>query len=177
MNGIRCPQCSLINQLSAAECRQCHFPFNNLPPMAFVSVPIEKTFEAQTVISKNRSMIPQDNEIGRKTFFWYRVYCVVLIIFYLIITGLGLFLAIAKPATKDQTPEEVMITGIVYLIIGAILLIIYLVALFLPRKPYNWVVGIVMIALGMTSCCFLPFVVPLLIFWLKTETKTFFGRN
>lgn len=145
--------------------------------MAFVSVPIEKTFEAQTVISKNRSMIPQDNEIGRKTFFWYRAYCVVLIIFYLIITGLGLFLAIAKPATKDQTPEEVMITGIVYLIIGAILLIIYLVALFLPRKPYNWVVGIVMIALGMTSCCFLPFVVPLLIFWLKTETKTFFGRN
>jgi hypothetical protein len=34
-----------------------------------------------------------------------------------------------------------------------------------------------MMAIGMTSCCFLPFLIPLLIYWLKPETKAYFGRN
>jgi hypothetical protein len=28
----------------------------------------------------------------------------------------------------------------------------------------------------MTSACFLPFCIPLLIFWLKPEAKHYFGR-
>lgn len=61
--------------------------------------------------------------------------------------------------------------------IGIIFFLIFAVALFLPPKPYNWIVGNVMMAIGMTSCYFIPFLVLLPIYWVKPETKAFFGRN
>ncbi len=118
-----------------------------------------------------------NNETGRKTFFWYRVYCAVLVAIYLLVTVAGIALAIMKPATGEYSVEQTTMMGVIYAVLGAIFFIIFAVALFLPPKPYNWIIGIVMIALGMTSCCFLPFCIPLLIFWLKPETKAFFGRN
>jgi hypothetical protein len=40
-----------------------------------------------------------------------------------------------------------------------------------------WVYDLVVICLGMTSACILPASVPLLIFWLKPEVKSHFGKN
>jgi len=117
------------------------------------------------------------NETGRKTFFWYRVYCAVLAILYLALIALGIFLLVVQPPTRQYNPQELMIASIFYIVLGAVFFLAFAVAFFLPPKPYNWIVGIVMMAIGMTSCCFIPFVVPLFIFWLKPETKAFFGRN
>ena len=118
------------------------------------------------------------NETGRKTFFWYRVYLAVLVFLYLALTVFGLYLALGQPLqTREYDAQELMLMGIIYAILGAIFFLAFAIALFLPPKPYNWIVGIVMMAIGMTSCCFIPFVVPLFIFWLKPETKAFFGRN
>lgn len=117
------------------------------------------------------------NETGRKTFFWYRVYCAVLATLYLLVIALGVFLLVAQPSSREYSRDELAFIGVLYIIIGAVLFLVFAVALFLPPKPYNWIVGIVMMAIGMTSCCFVPFVVPLLIFWFKPETKRFFGRN
>jgi hypothetical protein len=61
--------------------------------------------------------------------------------------------------------------------LGAALAVVFAVALFLPRRRWNWIVGIVIIALGMTSCCFAPFLIPLIVYWVKPETKAYFGRN
>lgn len=123
--------------------------------------------------------IAPNNDLGRKTFFWYRVYCAVMVLLYLLVIGLGLFLLLAPPTagTREYSPQELTIMGGVYIAVGAVLFLIFAVALFLPPKPYNWIVGIVLMALGMTSCCFLPFLIPLLIYWLKPETKAYFGRN
>lgn len=118
------------------------------------------------------------NETGRKTFFWYRVYCAVLICLYLALTVLGLILIFGQSIqTQEYNPQELMLVGYIYAVLGAILFLLFAVAIFLPPKPYNWIVGIVMMAIGMTSCCFVPFLVPLFIFWLKPETKAFFGRT
>jgi hypothetical protein len=117
------------------------------------------------------------NETGRKTFLWYRVYCAALAILYVAVIALGTFLLVVQPPTREYNPQELKIAGIVYIVLGVIFFIAFAVAFFLPPKPYNWIVGIVMMAIGMTSCCFIPFVVPLFIFWLKPETKAFFGRN
>ena len=176
MNGIRCPQCSLVNPLSAVECRQCRLPFGNLPPTAFVSAPVEEIYKTQNS-NHQSAAIPQDNETGRKAFLWYRVYCGLMIALYLLVTVVGVFLAVVQPQSGTNSPEEMLITGIVYAVLGGIFFLVFAVALFMPRKSWNWVVGIVMIGLGMTSCCFLPFLIPLLIYWLKPETKAFFGRN
>jgi len=117
------------------------------------------------------------NETGRKTFFWYRVYCAVLALLYLMVIVLGVVLAVFQPPSREYNPQEMMIMGVIYAVIGAVFFLVFAIALFLPPKPYNWIVGIVTLAIGMTSCCFIPLVVPLFIFWLKPETKAFFGRN
>ncbi len=117
------------------------------------------------------------NETGRKTFFWYRVYCAVLTLLYLALIIFGIALLVFQPATSKYDAQELLIVAIIYIALGVIFFLAFAVALFLPPKPYNWIVGIVMMAIGMTSCCFVPFVVPLFIFWLKPETKAFFGRN
>ena len=48
-------------------------------------------------------------------------------------------------------------------------------ALFLPKKPWVWVYGIVAVCVGLPNCCFLPLSIPVLIFWLRPETKQYFG--
>lgn len=117
------------------------------------------------------------NEIGRKTFFWYRIYLAILTVLYAAVSVLGVVLVVVKPESRLYEPSEVLLLGGLYAVLGAIFFIIFAAALFLPPKPYNWIVGIVLICVGMTSCCFLPICVPLLIYWIKPETKAFFGRN
>jgi hypothetical protein len=179
MNAIRCPNCNSINQLSAVECQQCQMPFGNLPTTAYFSVPTEQTYEAQAFgFNPPLLSMPQDSEIGRKTYLWYRVYCGVMAGMYFLLIFLGIFMATVVPPTRQyESPQENLIIGIVYTVLGVVFFLIFAVALFLPRKSYNWIVGIVMMALGMTSCCFLPFLIPLMIYWVKPETKAYFGRN
>ena len=117
------------------------------------------------------------NETGRKTFLWYRVYLAVLAVIYLALIGLGVFLLLYQPPTRQYDPQELVIVSVAYIVLGIIFFLAFAIAFFLPPKPYNWVVGIVMMAIRMTSCCFIPLVVPLFIFWLKPETQAFFGRK
>ena len=171
MNGIRCPQCGIVNQLSAAGCRSCNYSFANLPPTAYVSVPAQELYEGRSTFG-----MAQDNELGAKTFFWYRIYLGVMVALYLLFVIGGAYLAIAQPDMPDSAPGETLIMGVIYGGLGLVFVIIYAVALVLPRQPYNWIVGIVMIAIGMTSCCLWPVLIPLLIFWVKPETKAYLGR-
>ena len=116
-------------------------------------------------------------EMGQKVFFWYRLYCVVVAFLSLAVAGLGIFLAVVplEPNSRDQ--QQIFLMGIVYAILGIGLFLVFAVAALLPPKPYNWVVGMVMICLGFTSCCFWPFAIPLIIFWVKPETQVFLGRK
>lgn len=116
-------------------------------------------------------------ETARRTFFWYRVYCAVLAVLYLAFMVLGIVLATVPFDDLSRDREQMFIIGLVYAIIGAIFFVVFAVAFFLPPKPYNWIVGIVMLAIGMTSCCLWPATIPLLIFWIKPETQAFFGRK
>ncbi|HEX6126483.1 MAG TPA: hypothetical protein VFZ23_13995 [Pyrinomonadaceae bacterium] len=117
------------------------------------------------------------NETGRKTFFWYRIYCTVLAVLYLAVAVFGVFLAVVQPSTPRYDPAELQLMGWIYAILGIVFFIVFAIASLLPAKPYNWIVGIVMLAIGMSSCCLLPAVIPLFIFWIKPETQAFFGRK
>ncbi|QQS40557.1 MAG: hypothetical protein IPM63_14470 [Acidobacteriota bacterium] len=180
MNGLRCPQCDLVNLLTAEKCHRCGRTLVDLPPTAQVSVPIEQTFLAQQAQAGSRppgGRISPDNETGRKTFFWYRVYCGGMFALYGTLVVMAIWLVFAGTNLQMDDPEGAVAAGVIYGGIGAIFAVVYGVALLLPRKPFNWIVGIVMIAIGLTSCCFLPATVPLIIFWLKPETKAYFGRE
>ena len=183
MTEIRCPNCGSMNRLSALQCTSCSMPFSSLPQSAFVETETERdrahsTFgnEAYAPLSYE-STYQAPNETGRKTFFWYRVYCVSLAALYALVATFGLIVAYLQPATNNQSAEESLIMGLIYAILGTIFFAIFLVASILPPKPYNWIVGIVMIAIGMSSCCTWPAVIPLLIYWIKPETREFFGRK
>lgn len=117
-----------------------------------------------------------DNSTGRKTYFWFRVYCVFLALLYLLVATMGAFLVIARPDTREYNETEILIMGIVYLVLGIALFIPFAIAPLLPRRPWVWIYGMVLIAIGLTSCCFIPACIPLLIYWLKPETKALFGR-
>ena len=158
-------------------------PFSSLPQSAFVETATEQervynTFgnDVYAPLSYENRYEPV-NEIGPKTFFWYRVYCGSLTGLYGLLAAMGLFIAYMRPATNNQSAEESLIMGLIYAIVGTIFFAVFLVASTLPPKPYNWIVGIVMIAIGMTSCCLWPAVIPLLIYWIKPETREFFGRK
>src|SRR5687768_9369502 len=112
-------------------------------------------------------------ETGRKTFFWYRVYCTSMAVLYLAVAVIGIVLAVVPFEGSPRDREQMLIMGVIYAILGVVFFLVFAVAVFLPPKPYNWIVGIVMLAIGMTSCCLLPAVIPLLIFWVKPETQTF----
>lgn len=171
-----------MNRLSALQCASCSMPFSSLPQSAFVETETEpRTINSQyyepvySPLSRPYAYEPP-NEIGRKTFFWYKVYCGVLAALYAFIAVMGLFISYMAPVMGAEATEN-MFLGLVYAVVGTIFFAVFLVASILPAKPYNWIVGIVMIAIGMTSCCLWPAVIPLLIYWIKPETREFFGRK
>ena len=67
--------------------------------------------------------------------------------------------------------------GIGLLLIGVVFMGAFGFGLFVPARRWGWIYGIVLIAVGLTSCCLLPATIPLLIFWLKPETQAFYGRG
>ena len=109
---------------------------------------------------------------------WYRVYAAFMVFLYVLVTigGVAAVVFSESLAPGDEPREVIVIQGIVFAVIGAPLVVTYLVGIFMPAKSWAWVYGIVLIGIGMTSCCFLPACVPLLIFWLKPETQAYFGR-
>lgn len=110
---------------------------------------------------------------------WYVAYCALMAIMYfpVVIMG-GIFFATA--AGSEINPREAQEAQVGSLIIvgsGMLFLAPYAAAPFLPRRRWAWVVGVVLIGIGMTSACCLPAAIPLLIFWLKPENKAFFGAG
>ncbi|MGP1385004.1 MAG: hypothetical protein ACTS2F_15685 [Thainema sp.] len=108
---------------------------------------------------------------------WLKVYCGVLAAIYLLIALLSLVFFSVNPAELEMTAEEATIIGTIFLLIGGALFIVFLIPIFLRPRPWLWIYDIVVICLGFTSFCILPFSVALLIFWLKPEVKRYFGMT
>lgn len=107
---------------------------------------------------------------------WYIVYCVAMTLLYLFVVaiGVGFIVGSQKLADEEASPEQVMMMGGIFAVIGGVLMLMYAIAPFLPKSKAAWIYGFVTIGIGMTSACTLPICIPLLIFWLKPETKAFF---
>jgi MFS family permease len=100
---------------------------------------------------------------------------------FLFILMLSWLFAIAMEPAIDRLTARGMRRGTATGIVGGTVVLVGLVlaALFgagplLPRRSWAWVFGLVLIVIGMGSMCCLPATVPLLIWWLKPETKAYF---
>ncbi|HLM58716.1 MAG TPA: hypothetical protein VK422_21610 [Pyrinomonadaceae bacterium] len=108
---------------------------------------------------------------------WYVAFCAAMAIMWLMLVILGLNFIVAGPSDPEMSPGEARVMGLIFIVLGAALMAPYAAAPFLPRRKWAWVVGVVLIALSMTGTCCIPAAVPLLIFWVKPETKAFFNAR
>ncbi len=184
MTNTKCPHCGLDNWLTPAVCERCGAPLGGGSPEARAPAPVPLptpeparpdfpliTFGSD-VMAGSTSWKPQEPPVWK----WYVAYCAVMAIMYLVVVIMGVvFLAIpARLAMKPQEGLETQVWGLITIGLGILFLAPYAAAPFLPRRRWAWVVGIVLIGIGMTSMCCLPAAIPLLIFWLKPENKAFF---
>ena len=106
---------------------------------------------------------------------WFVAYCILMALGYLGLVVVGIASIFMEP-DKDMSAEEATLMGAVFIILGLVFSVPYAAAPFLPRTSWVWVLGLVLICLGLTSICCLPASIPLLIHWLKPEMKAFYGR-
>lgn len=111
---------------------------------------------------------------------WFKVYAGLLCFIYAVMVAIGVALLAAPRFIPFNDPDlpatAVYIYGAIFALLGGLFLVVCALPFFLRPRPWVWVYDLVIIGLGMTSACFLPFSVILLIFWLKPETKRYFGK-
>jgi MFS family permease len=152
MASLKCASCGMVNWADAVTCKRCGS--NLLQQSSDPSQPAPPVWK------------------------WYVAYCVFMAILYLLCIVMGFVFLLAAPASdrRPTSPEEARLFGVVFMVVGLVLTIPFASGPFLPRKPWAWTFGLVLICIGLTSACCLPAAIPLLIFWLKPETKAYFGK-
>lgn len=112
-----------------------------------------------------------------QTLIWFRLYCGFLTLIYVLCIVGGIALIMVPDETMEFPQGFSLVYGIVLAAMGVIFAIAFGIGAFIPKKPWAWVYGMVLICIGMTSALFLPACIPMLIFWLKDHVKEWFGRK
>lgn len=108
---------------------------------------------------------------------WFLAYCAFLCVLYLLVAGFSLPFFLLNPDELEMGRAEAIVVGVMFLAMGLVFFVLFLMPFFLPRRPWVWVFDLVLICIGMTSACFLPACIPLLLFWLKPEPRAWFGKS
>ncbi|MEP6923997.1 MAG: hypothetical protein ABI954_06010, partial [Pyrinomonadaceae bacterium] len=129
-------------------------------------------------VPANFNAAQYENPLGGKVFTWYRIFCGLIALASLIPVFIGILALVGSGS--NSTPKEqsdAIVGGIMFIVYGLFYFVPYILALVVPPRPGHWVFGIILIVMSLTSCIFLPFAIPLLIYWVKPETKAYLGRN
>jgi hypothetical protein len=108
---------------------------------------------------------------------WFKVYAWVLAGLYLLVAAMSLIFFLVPHQKLEMGPSEAIVAGSICLAMGLFFTVACLPPLISGPRPWSWVYSLVLICVGMTSPCFLPASIPLLIFWLKPEVKTYYGKE
>jgi hypothetical protein len=107
---------------------------------------------------------------------WFKIYAGFLGSIYVLCSLMSLVFFFPHQSDVDL-PESVsyaMGLGVLLLCWG--LAFLFFFPIFKAPRPWLYTYDLVLICIGLTSPCFLPICIPLLIFWLKPETKNYFGK-
>lgn len=110
-----------------------------------------------------------------KVIAWFNAYIIVLCVLYALVAGMGIAFLAVPPETLDAGPIEALFIGFFFIILGLVLFAGCLLPLLVKPRPWLWTYSLIVICLGMTSACFLPACIPLLIFWIKPGVKQYYG--
>lgn len=109
---------------------------------------------------------------------WYKAYCGLLTLTYVLTAVFGFWVIVTRySGASGHSSEDGLLVGGVMAACGLLFGGACGAALVLPARPWAWTYHLAIICLGLSSVCCLPICIPLLIFWLKPETKAYFGRS
>lgn len=94
----------------------------------------------------------------------------------LLIAGMVGTIAALASTTSPSSAIPSIFAGLVYTGIGGVMFLLYILALFGGRRPWVHTLGVVLIALTMTSICCMPISIPLLIAYNKHDVKRWYGN-
>ena len=116
--------------------------------------------------------------------FWFTFYTGFMSVVYFGICLLGAFILIftediidpnTSPYSNQPTDDvEAIVMGVLYTGLGFLLMCMHLLPFFVGRKKWIWTYNFILICLGLTSCCFWPINIPLLMYWIKPECKDWY---
>ncbi len=110
---------------------------------------------------------------------WYCAFAIMMSLIYLVVSGFGIFMLVMPEELGLTSTDEIeaRIQGFILVAVSLPFAIVFAVAPLLPKKPWAWMFHVVLICLCASSCACALFCIPLLIHWMKPETKAFFGRT
>jgi len=114
---------------------------------------------------------------------YFRIYAGVVVVLYGLLTLAGGGMMVAplfvhpSPGSGGSEVLGFYFAGLVYGAVGLAHLVPTLIALFGGRRPWVHTLSTVVIALGMLNLCCIPVLIPLLIVWMKPETRRWFGAS
>ncbi len=112
-----------------------------------------------------------------KAVFWFRVYAGCMAGIYALCALAAPLVFFAGTRAAGEQGMVLKIQAVALLLVGLAFAIAFALVFVFPRKHWAWIYGLVLICIGMTSCCILPAAIPLLIFWLKPEVKSWFNSG
>lgn len=118
---------------------------------------------------------------------WYRTYCILMALLNLAGIAYGVAVLVGRielplPQTDDPDVAEAMSRlapsiGWSLVVTGLAFVVLNVAILYLPRRPWAYGVHLINIVLGFMSCILIPLCIPLLVSWLKPQTKNKFGME
>ncbi len=118
---------------------------------------------------------------------WFKVYAGCLLAVYVLLCGVGLVM-FANPdlfvdpgadfsSNRPADQFEARIMASIYFVMGGVFAFAYLLAFFFTSGKGAWIYNLVLICIGLTSCCCIPVCIPLLIFWIRDDCKNWFCQT
>lgn len=108
---------------------------------------------------------------------WYVAYCFAMAIQMFLLVLLGLNFIFSGPPNREMSVGDAGVMGLIFIVLGSALMTPYLAAPFLPRRRWAWGLGFALIIISMSGTCCMPAAIPLLIQWVKPETKGYFDEG
>lgn len=107
----------------------------------------------------------------------FKIYALLLGLVYLLAAGLLYLISQGQAAQEQAVPAAVRYARVGLIALCSALSMAFLAVPALPRKPWVWGYGLACIVLGLTSFVAIPLALPLLLFWIKPETKAYFAAS
>lgn len=118
--------------------------------------------------------LPQEKP---KVVTWFTAYAVFMAAVYAVCGAVGVLSLVASEQqirSWEAEPADVRLQGGFLLVLGFIFMPAFGAAPLLPRRKWVWVYDLVLVAIGLTSMCCWPATIPILIYFVKPETRAWF---